>query len=103
MAGADSAIRWAPDVWAPGETIHWYVAGDDPDWATEWFGSPEGFVPVLEKALAVWSAVETADISWRSGGVRYGFDERAYPPRGFFFVGIAEDVPNRRLRGEFLG
>lgn len=64
---ASEAIRWAADVWGPGQTLVWEIE-DGPDWELL-PGGAEGFVPVVEEALAVWSAIETADISWRLAGV----------------------------------
>ena len=68
------AFSWSRDVWPPGGTHTWYVVGSDPDWQ-EWFGSAEGAVPTVARALAFWSEIPSADISWR---VEVGdFEERA--------------------------
>ena len=64
---ASEAIRWSADVWGPGQTLVWEIE-DGPDWELL-LGGPEDFVPVVEEALAIWSAIETADISWRLAGV----------------------------------
>ena len=64
---SSEAIRWSADVWGPGQTLVWEIE-DGPDWELL-PGGAEGFVPVVEEALAVWSAIETADISWRLAGV----------------------------------
>ena len=64
---ASEAIRWSADVWGPGRTLVWEIE-DGPDWELL-LGGVEDFVPIVEEALAVWSAIETADISWRLAGV----------------------------------
>ena len=64
---ASEAIRWSADVWGPGQTLVWEIE-DGPDWELL-PGGAQGFVPVVEEALAVWSTIETADISWRLAGV----------------------------------
>ena len=74
--GAQDAVLWSPDAWAPGETLTWHVAGKDPEWTRSLFGSAEEAVPVIARALAAWSDVPTADIVWEVGGVGdFGEDE----------------------------
>ena len=68
LVGAEYALRWSPEVWAPGETLVWEVA-PDPDFDL-YFGSPEGVLPYVERDLAAWSGIPTADIKWRVDGVR---------------------------------
>ena len=65
---AAEALRWSPKAWGPGETLVWHIDGNDPDWQ-HWYGSAEGAIPVVAAALAAWSDIETADISWRLDGV----------------------------------
>ena len=64
---AEDALRWSPEVWCPGETLVWEIA-PHPDFEAL-FDSPEGFRPFLERAALAWSAVPTADISWRIAGI----------------------------------
>ena len=77
LVGAEYALRWSPEVWAPGETLVWEVA-PDPDFDL-YFGSPEGVLPYVERGLAAWSDIPTADIKWRVDGVREEtFDEDSH-------------------------
>lgn len=64
---SDHAVRWSPDVWPPGGTLMFEVVAD-PHWEV-YFDSPEGAIPFVERALAAWSEIPTADISWRVNGV----------------------------------
>ena len=65
---AADAARWDPAVWGPGETLEWFIVGDDPGW--EAIGvSPEEARRPIERALARWAAVPGADIRWRLGGM----------------------------------
>ena len=64
---ASEALRWSVDAWGPGRTLLWEIE-DGPDWELLLDGA-EDFTPLLEEALSEWSAVETADISWRVAGV----------------------------------
>ena len=84
----DSALRWSQAAWAPGATLTWHIAGSDPDWDTEWFGSAAGFIPWFERALATWSEVSTADISWVLEGVEHFDEEDGENSRGRNYVAI---------------
>ena len=73
VAGAEYAARWAAGVWGQGEELVWQVApqsGFD-----VMFDSPEGALPYVERALAAWSELPTADIAWRLDGVGDPIDE----------------------------
>ncbi len=61
------AQRWDPEVWGPGETLVFDIA-PDADFEV-YFDSPEGVIPYVERAMASWSAIPTADIAWRVSGV----------------------------------
>ena len=67
IAGAEHAPRWDPEVWGPGETLYFEVA-PDPDFAVL-FDSPEGVLPYVERALAAWSEIPSADISLGVSGI----------------------------------
>ena len=88
LVGRDSARKWSQAAWAPGATLIWHIAGSDPDWDTEWFGSAAGFAPVFEEALATWSEVSTADISWVLEGVEHFDEEDGENSRARNFVAI---------------
>ena len=91
ISGAADARRWAPEVWGPGETLVWEVA-PDPDFEV-YFDSPEGVVPFLERAAMAWSALPTADISWRIAGVGEASEdgEPAEDQRNRVFVDADDD------------
>ena len=61
------ARRWLPSKWGPGDTLNWRVS-DTALWS-HWFGSAEGAVPTIKRALEAWSAIPTADVSWKVGTV----------------------------------
>ena len=86
---AAEALRWSSEAWGPGETLVWHIDGDDPDWQ-HWYGSAEGAIPVVAAALAAWSDIETADISWRLDGL-LDLDEEAARRGRRNFVYINED------------
>ena len=65
---AADALRWSSRAWPPGGTLVWYVS-DDPRWQVGEYESVETKVRVFTRALAAWSDVETADISWRLEGL----------------------------------
>ena len=67
VVGPDAALRWASEVWAPGATLAWEIAAD-PDYEVV-FGGPQGALPFVRSALAAWTEVATADISWSAEGV----------------------------------
>ena len=73
IVGSDQALRWSPEAWGPGETLVWEIE-DGEDWSLL-LDSAEGVRAPLEEALGVWSGIETADISWRVGGVAAPSDE----------------------------
>ena len=71
---ADTAVRWDPSVWGPGDTLK-FVVTNDPGWTSSWTDSsgqtrPAPFenmaevVRVVSEALSAWAAIETADIRW---------------------------------------
>ena len=62
IVGSEDAGRWSPDVLGPGETLVWEIA---PDPEFEVFGGPQGVLPLVEQALAAWSDLPSAAISWR--------------------------------------
>ena len=84
---AEAAQRWSAAAWPPGDTLIWHIAGNDPDWNTEWYGSAEGVAPFFEEALAAWSDIPTADISWRLAGVD-NFDEEAERRHGRNYIAV---------------
>ena len=63
IVGSEDAGGWSPDVWGPGETLVFEIA-PDPDFEF-YFGGPQGVLPVAEQALAAWSDLPSAAISWR--------------------------------------
>ena len=65
--GSQYATHWSPEVWGPDQTLVWEIA-PDPDFEAI-FDTPEGVLPFIEKALAAWSDIPTADISWNVRGV----------------------------------
>ena len=67
VVGSEDAARWSPDVWGPGDTLLWEIS-PDPDFEFI-FGGPQGVVPFVEQALAVWSDLPSAAISWRVSGI----------------------------------
>ena len=70
IVGSDEAIRWSPEVWGPGSTLAWDIE-DGPDWAllSGLVASAQDLEPFVEKALTLWAAIPTADISWRLRGI----------------------------------
>ena len=75
VPGSEFAKRWAADVWGPGEELVWQVAPQS-DFEVL-FDSPEGVLPYVERALAAWSELSTADIAWRLDGVGDAIDTEA--------------------------
>ena len=67
VVGSEYAMRWSSEVWGPGETLVWEIE-PDPDFKV-FFDAPEGVLPFTEEALAAWSDIPTADISWNVRGV----------------------------------
>ena len=79
---AADARQWREGEWGPGRVLEWVVV-DEPGWTApfvEWQGDlqPRPFeraadaVPFVREAMAVWSAIPTADIRWRLSGVESG-------------------------------
>ena len=64
---SDTAERWHPGVWGPGETLTWYVA-DDPDWSPHFADANEA-LRRIEDALETWGRIPTADIRVRLDGL----------------------------------
>ena len=64
IVASDDAVGWSG--WGPGDTLAWTL-DTSADWS-RWFGSSAGARPVIEKALAAWSDIPTADISWELAG-----------------------------------
>ena len=73
VVGAEHAARWAADAWGPGEELGWQVAPQSEFEVL--FDAPEGVLPYVERALAAWSDLPTADILWRLDGVGGAIDE----------------------------
>lgn len=67
IVGSDEALRWSEDAWGPGATLVWDLE-DGPDWSLL-FDAAADVAPIIEEALAIWSGIETADVSWRLAGV----------------------------------
>lgn len=75
ITDSETAVRWSPDVWGPGETLVWELAVDESDFPPDWHvNSPEKARRFVESALAAWSEIPTADISWRVEMVRKGVE-----------------------------
>ena len=64
IVSAEHAARW--NGWDAGETLEWTL-DTSADWSL-WFGSSAGVRPVIERALAAWSELPNADISWDLAG-----------------------------------
>ena len=62
VVSAEHAARWSGTSWGAGDTLTWTL-DTSADWF-QWFGSSAGARPALEKALAAWSDIPNADISW---------------------------------------
>ena len=58
--------RWHPSVWGPGDTLVFHLSTEN--WPDDARMTPADVKEVLERMLAEWSAVPTADISWRVEG-----------------------------------
>ena len=78
LLGAESALRWAPEVWAPGSALAWEVV-PDPDFDAL-FGSPAGVLPHLREALSSWADLPSADITW-TGAVGEGEEAEEFVAR----------------------
>jgi len=66
VVGSEDALRWDPDVWPPGGTLHWEIE-DAPGW-NDLFGSLNALSDVVDEALSDWSEISTADIRWEVAG-----------------------------------
>ncbi len=75
---SDTAGRWNPTVWGPGETLTWHVA-DDPGWSPH-FTDVSEVLPRVQAALDAWGRVPSADLRLRLDGVvaggKYARDNR---------------------------
>lgn len=60
---ADYAQRWSSDVWGVGDSLSWEV--DAHARFEMMFGSPHGIMPFVERALAAWADIPSAEITWR--------------------------------------
>lgn len=58
--------RWHPSVWGPGETLVFYLSTEN--WPEDARITPADAKEILERMLAEWSAIPSADISWRVEG-----------------------------------
>lgn len=83
---AEDAVRWSSESWAPGSTLVWEVP-QDPDFATL-FGGEHGALPHFRTALAEWSNLPNAEISWRAeSSVGAAVDERSLQDgRNTFYI-----------------
>ena len=76
--GRETKPRWQPQVWGPGMTATVAVP-DHPLWLeVEGIGSMADARALVDRALAAWSATETADVRW---AVRHPADEGEAPFR----------------------
>ena len=67
IVSSDEALRWSESAWGSRQTLVWEIE-DGPDWSLL-FDAAADVAPIIEEALAMWSGIETADISWRLAGV----------------------------------
>lgn len=67
IATSAEAIRWAPEIWAPGAELEWRLE-PAPEW-NEGSDSAERALAGVREALAHWSAVPGADIRWTVAGL----------------------------------
>ena len=81
---ADEAQKWSSDAWGPGDTLAWEISEDE-DWSV-YFESSEGAAPFIERALAAWSDLETADIAWELDGVGASEPEITMDPINAVFI-----------------
>ena len=77
---ASEAIQWDASVWAPGGDVLEWVVAEGP-WAEPYediwkethnspFRSVQDVVDLMARSLAVWEAVESADIRWEVTGAQ---------------------------------
>ena len=57
------ATAWDPQVWGPGETLVFHLSSAN--WPEEAGMTPEEVRDLLQERFDEWSAIPTADISWR--------------------------------------
>ena len=57
---------WDPLVWGPGETLVFTLSSDN--WPEDAGMTPEEMIDLLNEMFGEWSAIPTADISWRVEG-----------------------------------
>ena len=67
VVGSEDALRWDPEVWPTGGTLHWEIE-DAPEWSGL-FGSSAALTDLVEEGLARWSRIPTADIRWEVAGL----------------------------------
>ena len=67
IATSAEAIRWAPEIWAPGAELEWRLERA-PDWNEDPDAAERALAGVRE-ALAHWSAIPGADIRWTVAGL----------------------------------
>lgn len=66
---------WDPEVWPPGGTLLFTLV-EDPQWyQTGVFDSIEDVRRSVDRALAQWSAIDSADIHWRVGRIAASRDD----------------------------
>lgn len=70
IATSAEAVRWAPEIWAPGAELEWRLERA-PEW-TEGSAAPEQALAGVREALAQWAAVPGADIRWTVAGLSAG-------------------------------
>ena len=63
---------WDPLVWGPGETLVFTLSSDN--WPEDAGMTPEEVKDLLNEMLGEWSAIPTADISWRVEGPVEGLE-----------------------------
>ena len=63
---------WHPSVWGPGETLVFTLSSAN--WPEDAGMTPEEVKELLDEMLAEWSAIPTADISWRVEGPVEGLE-----------------------------
>ena len=74
---------WHPSVWGPGETLVFTLSSDN--WPEDAGMTPEEVKDLLEEMIGEWSAIPTADISWRVEGPVEGL-EPGKDGRNIFYI-----------------
>ena len=64
--------RWDPSVWGPGQTLVFTLSSDN--WPEDARITPEEMKDLLDEWFGEWSAIPTADISWRVEGPVEGLE-----------------------------